>query len=146
MITQGSLADAQEVKRRLDGGEDFFALARELNVEEELKARGGDLGWYPRSGLTENLARAAFEELEIGQSSSPLVFDEQLVVIILVAERAAARQIEEDTLQNLESRVLEDWLQQEYRHHRVVVHGLKNGFDGETEAWVRWQLQKMKKE
>jgi hypothetical protein len=63
-----------------------------------------------------------------------------------VAERAAARQIEEDTLQNLESRVLEDWLQQEYRHHRVVVHGLKNGFDGETEAWVRWQLQKMKKE
>jgi hypothetical protein len=119
MITQGSLEDAREVKSRLDAGEDFFALARELNVDEEL---------------------------EIGQPSSPLVFDEQLVVIILVAERAAARQIEEDTLQNLESRVLEDWLQQEYRHHRVVVHGLKNGFDGETEAWVRWQLQKMKKE
>jgi parvulin-like peptidyl-prolyl isomerase len=146
MITQGSLEDAREVKSRLDAGEDFFALARELNVDEELKARGGDLGWYPRSALAANLARAAFEELEIGQSSSPLVFDEQLVVIIMVAERAAARQIEEDTLQNLESRVLEDWLQQEYRHHRVVVHGLKNGFDGETEAWVRWQLQKMKKE
>jgi foldase protein PrsA len=146
MITQGSLADAREVKRRLDAGEDFVALARGLNVEEELKARGGDLGWYPRSSLAENLARAAFEELEIGQPSSPLVFDERRVVIIMVAERAAARQIEEDTLKELKSRVLEDWLQREYRHHRVVVHGLKNGFDGETEAWVRWQLQKMKKE
>jgi parvulin-like peptidyl-prolyl isomerase len=146
MITQGSLEEAREVKRRLDAGEDFFVLARELNVDEELKARGGDLGWYPRSALAANLARAAIEELEIGQPSSPLAINGQLVVIILVAERAAARQIEEDTLQNLKSRVLEDWLQQEYRHHRVVVHGLKNGFDGETEAWVRWQLQKMTKQ
>lgn len=146
MITQGSLADAREVKRWLDAGEDFYTLARELNVDEELKAQGGDLGWYPRNGLAENLARAAFDQLEIGQTSSPLVFNEQLVVIIMVAERAAARQIEEEILQNLRSRVLEGWLVREIRHHRVTVHGLKNGFDAETEAWVQWQLHKMRKE
>jgi parvulin-like peptidyl-prolyl isomerase len=143
MIARGSLADAQEVKRRLDDGEDFFALAGELNVDEQLKARGGDLGWYPRNALPENLARTAFEELNVGQPSSPLAIDGQLAVIILVGERAAARRIEEEMLQHLKSRALQDWLQEEYRHHRVVVHGLKNGFNSETEAWVQWQLQEM---
>jgi parvulin-like peptidyl-prolyl isomerase len=146
MISQSSIEETREVKRRLDAGEDFYTLAREVNVDEELKARGGDLGWFPRSGLAENLARTAFDELEIGKASEPLVFNEQLVAIILVAERAAARQIEEEMLQSLKSRVLEEWLTSEIRHHRVVVHGLKNGFDAETEAWVQWQLQKMRKE
>jgi parvulin-like peptidyl-prolyl isomerase len=145
MISQNSLEAAREVKRRLDEGADFYSLARELNVDEDLKARGGDLGWYPRCGLADNLAQAAFDELEIGQPSSPLVFNDQLVVIIMVAERAAARQIEEETIENLKSSALERWLDTELRHHSIAFHGLKNGFDAETEAWVQWQLYKMTK-
>jgi parvulin-like peptidyl-prolyl isomerase len=146
MISQTSVEAAREVKRRLDGGEDFHTLARKLNADEELKARGGDLGWFPRSGLAANLARVAFDELEIDQASEPLVFNEQLVAIILVAERASARQIDEQMLQDLKSRVLDEWIAGEIPHNRITVHGLKNGFNAETEAWVQWQLQKMRKE
>jgi foldase protein PrsA len=146
MIAQGSLAEAQHAKRRLEAGEDFYALARELNVDEELKAQGGDLGWYPRGSLADNLAHAAFDQLDIGQPSVPLVVSDQLVVIIMVAERVSARQIDKDKLQRIRSGVFEEWMKQEYRHHTVVVHGLKNGYEAETEAWVQWQLQKMRKE
>jgi parvulin-like peptidyl-prolyl isomerase len=146
IITQNSLAEARALKRRLDAGEDFYSLARELNVDEELRARSGDLGWYPRSGLAENLARAAFDELDIGQASSPLTLSDQLVAIVMVADRVAARQIEGQTVEKLKARVLEEWLLQETRHHKITVHGLKNGFDRETEAWIQWQLQKMRKE
>lgn len=146
MISSNSMEAAREVKRRLDAGEDFYTLARELNLDEELKAQGGDLGWYPRGGLAANLAQTVFEELEIGKPSNPLVFTEQLVAIILVAERAAARQIDEERLRDLRSSVLDEWLVGEMRHQRITFHGLKNGFDGETEAWIQWQLLKMNKE
>jgi hypothetical protein len=63
----------------------------------------------------------------------------------MVVERAAARQIEEQTIENLKSRVLERWLDREIRYHSIKFHGLKNGFDAETEAWIQWQLYKTKK-
>jgi foldase protein PrsA len=145
MIGQSSMEAAREVKRRLNEGEDFYALAREVNVDEQLRTQGGDLGWFPRNGLAADLARVAFDELEIGKASEPIVFNEQLVVIILVADRAAARQIDEETLRNLKSKVLDEWLVREIQHHRITFHGLKNGFDAETEAWIQWQLYKMQK-
>jgi hypothetical protein len=46
-------------------------------------------------------------------------------------------------LETLAANALEQWLQQELPNHRVTVHGLRGGWDAETEAWVRWQLQRM---
>jgi len=144
MLAQSSMEDALDVKKRLDEGEDFYRLARKLNLNEQLKEQGGDLGWYPREALPENVAREVFDRLEIGQYSEPLVISNQYAAIILVAERSAARQINEQLLQTLKSNALERWLEQELTHHRVIVHGLKNGYDEETEAWIQWQLQKMR--
>ena len=146
MIAQESADEALQTKARIDKGEDFFTLARQVNTDEQLKEQGGDLGWFPRNALSENIARAAFDELEIGQVSEPLVAGELFAALILVSERAAARQIKEETLQVLQSKVLEQWLKQEIQHHMVVVRGLKNGYDAETEAWVQWQLSKMKQQ
>jgi parvulin-like peptidyl-prolyl isomerase len=144
IIIQQTTEDALVVRQRLEEGEDFITLARELNIDEELKEQGGDLGWLPRIALAENLARVAFDELDVGQHSEPLVVSQQFVAIIMVAEKAAARQIDEQMFQNLKANILERWLQQELPYHRVVVHGLNNGYDAETEAWIQWQLQKMR--
>ena len=145
MIAQRTTEDANKAKQRLDAGEDFFPLARELNSDRQLKGHDGDLGWYPHGALPENVARVAFDELDIGQYREPLVFNQQFAPIVMVTERAAVKQINEQALQILKSKVLEQWLQKESPHHKVAVHGLNNGYDEETEAWVQWQLQRMRK-
>jgi foldase protein PrsA len=144
MIVQASVEEALRVKERIDSGEDFFALARLLNTDESLKAQGGDLGWFPRGALSADTARTAFDELGVGQVSEPLVSDDSFAALVFVSERAAARQIEDETLQMLQSKALETWLKQEKQHHRVVIRGLENGYDAETDAWVQWQLSRMK--
>ncbi|MBT3202588.1 MAG: hypothetical protein HN350_22030, partial [Phycisphaerales bacterium] len=124
MIIQESAEEALRVKERIDSGEDFFALARRLNTDEALRAQGGDLGWFPRNALSDDTARAAFDELDIGQVSEPLVFGDSLAALVLVSERTAARQIEDETLEMLQSQVLDTWLEQEIQHHKVVIRGL----------------------
>jgi len=146
MIPQRSLEESHVAKRRLDSGEDLITLAKELAIDPELGAWSGDLGWILRSDLEENLSRAAFDELDVGQISTPIVLDEQLTVIIMVAERATARRIEAEIVEKLKSRALNQWLLREKQHHRISTHGLNNGFDRETESWIKWQLQKMRKE
>jgi len=146
MITLDSVGAARNAKLRLDAGEDFLSLAGELTVDEELRARGGDLGWYSRNGLVANLARMAFDELEVGQPSSPFSLNEELLALILVTERSAARELDEEFVLRLKARALDDWLLVELQHHRIEIYGLKNDFDAETEAWIGWQLQKMRKE
>lgn len=142
MIARGSFDDIGKVKQRLDAGEDFLELGRELSSDDPDNPQDVDLGWFPRSALPENVARAAFDVLDIGQYSEPILVNQQYFAIVMVTERAAARQLDEQALEILQSNALERWLRQEIPYHKIVVHGLSNGYDGETEAWVQWQLQK----
>ncbi len=138
--------DARRAKERLDAGADFGTLARELSSDEELKKSGGDLGWFPRGALDPALAQAAFGELQIGKASDPIYLDGNSFAIVMVSERAAARAIEESALQWLKALVLEEWLDRELPSHKVELRGFrKDSYDSETDAWVRWQLQKMQK-
>lgn len=143
MIAPATAEEALEAAKRLDAGEDFARLAREVNADEELRRQGGDIGWYPRAALPRVIADAAFDTLEVGRHSGPLAVNPQATVIIMVAERAPARQVEEPMRETLAANALEQWLQQELPNHRVAVYGLQGDWDAETEAWVRWQLQRM---
>ena len=142
LIPQGSYEDANKVKERLDAGEDFLQLGRELIPEDPDNPLDIDLGWFPRGVLPEEIARVAFDVLDVGQYSEPVVINQQFAAIVMVADKAAARIVNEQVLEQLKSNVLEQWLEQEMAYHRIVVHGLSNGYDAETEAWVQWQLQK----
>jgi len=73
------------------------------------------------------------------------VSEDGIVALLLISERAMARNIDDETVQILQSKALDTWLKQELQHHRVIIRGLKNGYDAETEAWVQWQLSKMKR-
>jgi parvulin-like peptidyl-prolyl isomerase len=65
--------EALEVIERLEAGEDFVALAKELSIDEATKEEGGDLGWFVRDGfgVPKELAEVAFG-LEVGQISEPI--------------------------------------------------------------------------
>jgi hypothetical protein len=145
MIAVKGIELAKKVKERLDAGEDFGTLAREVSSDEKIKEKGGALGWFPRGAHSANIAQAAFDELDIGEASEPLYLDEQNIVVVMVSEKVAAREIEEESLQGIKSRALGEWLKQEQQYHKVEFHGFKNGYDSETDAWVQWQLQRMRK-
>jgi parvulin-like peptidyl-prolyl isomerase len=145
MIPVNDLATAKEAKERLKAGEDFHRLAAELSSDESLKAKGGDLGWLPRSALSVNLAQTVFE-LPVGKASEPISLDAQHFAIVMVAEKAAAREIGGEALERIEAGALEEWMKNELRAHQVEFRGLYGkSYDSQTDDWVRWQVQRMKK-
>ena len=143
MIPVNDFDVAGSVKERLEAGEDFGRLAREMSSEEVLKENGGDFGWVPRVALAPVIARTAFDELEIGAPSDPLYLNDETFAIIMVSEKVPAREIDGDSLQMIKANALDEWLKGEQQHINVEFHGFNNGYDTETDAWVRWQLQRM---
>jgi peptidyl-prolyl cis-trans isomerase D len=53
----------EEIRRRLDGGEDFAALALELSDDPGSKSSGGDLGFFGRGEMIPEFETASFDAL-----------------------------------------------------------------------------------
>jgi len=123
---------AEEVRKRLENGEDFAALARELSLDEESKSKDGDMGWYPR-GVRPYLDEAAFS-LKIGEISKPLPAPGGFWVIEVVGREE--RPIDEDKLEVLKANALWRWLEQERQNNRVETY-LENS------KVIRWVLSQV---
>ena len=143
MFPLKDFAAGSEVKQKLDAGQDFAALARQYSVDSKLKENGGVIGWIPRGVLDPGFDNVAFE-LEVGRSSDPMYIGKQTVVIIMISDKVAAREIDAQLLDVIKSKALDNWLKEERQYHKVQYRGFKNGYDTETDAWVQWQLQRMK--
>ena len=132
--------DAEEIRARWEAGEDFADLAREVSLDEVSGEKGGDLGWLPRGVLVSGFDQVAFS-LTIGDVSEPLAYasdptsTEIFYYLLMVSEKAAAREVDEDSLQILKARVLDDWLLEEIKFHEVEWN-----FNSEIYAWINWQL------
>lgn len=131
-----------DVVARLEAGADFLELARsEANADERLRAAGGDLGWLPRQAMRPELA--AVFDLPVGQPSRMLALGANAYAVAMVGERAEAREMEPEAREAAKATALTTWFDQEYPHHKVELHGFTNGYDTETDLWVKWQLQRM---
>jgi len=64
-------AEAAAAKQRLDGGEDFAKVAREMSTDTSNAATGGDLGWFGRGRMVRPFEEAAFGAA-IGQVVGPV--------------------------------------------------------------------------
>ena len=132
--------DAKNAKTRFEAGEDFADLAQGLSIDEESAKNDGDIGWYPR-GIMDNNIESVIFNLSIGEISEPIP-SENGFSLIMVSEKSNAREVEEEHLQTLRDLALNDWLLEEMRSHEIKYNGLTNGFDSETHAWINWQLSK----
>jgi foldase protein PrsA len=99
---------AKKALERLQAGEDFAALAKELSQDTGTKEEGGDLGWFPRGQMVTEFENAAFA-LQPGQTSD-LVQTSYGYHIIHVIERDANRPLDETMLEQKKASALEDWL------------------------------------
>jgi foldase protein PrsA len=72
-ILVATQAEALKVKARIDAGEDFAKVAKEVSLDTATKDKGGDLGFVPYidSGLEANFINAAIA-LKVGQVSAPV--------------------------------------------------------------------------
>ena len=141
IIVLESYEDALEVQEKLDAGADFADLAREVSIDEETRENGGDLEWVPVE-ILEGQFEWAVLNLDIGEASEPLRTGELAFSIITISEKAAAREVDEDALEIMKAKVLQDWLVEEMRYKKIEFHGFTNGFDSETYYWIKTQLAK----
>ena len=142
--------EALQVKERLEAGEDFATLARELSMDATSRENGGDNGWTPRGILNPQIEYDVWD-LETGVISDPIIFYDLNDLenmepigyyIFMVSERVDAREVEEDYLPTLYNNAFDAWYVEEAKKHVVQYHGLYNGFDSEAYAWVNFQLSK----
>jgi foldase protein PrsA len=64
-------SEALAILERLNKGESFANLARDLSIDKGSGKRGGDLGYFGRGVMVKPFEEAAFK-LEKGQISQPI--------------------------------------------------------------------------
>ena len=76
----------EAAKRRIEGGEDFVALVRELSEEPGAAERGGDLGFFGRGAMVPEFEQAAFSA-EVGEIVGPIETPFGLHLLQVTAQR-----------------------------------------------------------
>jgi parvulin-like peptidyl-prolyl isomerase len=129
-----SMEEAEEIKARLDSGEDFAALAREHSQLTGVEENGGEIGWIEQDMVSEVFYEAA-TALSIGEVSQP-VKDEAVQTrgeywIVKVLGRDSDREMEEDTTEFLKWKRYSDWMQS-LKGDSIV----ENYLDREKQLWA----------
>ena len=122
LLSRIRLADevtAEEVRELALGDADFAELATERILEAPLAESSGDLGWLLFAELSADV-QSALGDLEAGAVSA-VVADGAFFDVYLVAERDAARTLEEEQIEMFVALRLRDWLESERPAVEVAI-------------------------
>ena len=138
IIVLASSADAEKARARLNSGEDFATVAKQVSIDTQTKQYGGDLGWVPQ-GIYYAYDDVIFK-LAIGQVSEPLASTSgSQYLLFMVSEKDPERIVDISVKQQLAYYSFQSWLYQLMEKYTIDVN-----LDEETLAWVEWQLAKIK--
>lgn len=101
--------EARAVIERLEAGEDFATLAKELSLDTSSGAQGGELGWFTRGMMVAEFSDAAFS-LEPGQISEP-VKTEYGYHVIQVEAHEQNRAIAPEDMDSFRQQYFAEWLE-----------------------------------
>ncbi|MBA7674814.1 Foldase protein PrsA [subsurface metagenome] len=138
-----STEDLEKITERWKEEEDLGELTAEIWQDKQSEEEAEDLGWMPRGVLPYGFDEVAFS-LTIGDVSAPIAYVDYsssdydtYYYLLMVSEKADAREVDEDSLQILKAGVLDEWLSEEVKFHEVMWN-----YDSEIDAWINWQLTK----
>ncbi len=137
-ILSGSEEEAQQVKSRLEAGEDFAALAEEFSQHEPSKEAGGDLDW-----LTPGMVSLAFDEfvfdfeLEMETLSEPLK-DENVLTkggywLVKILDKDDNRKLDDSDRELLKAKAFDEWISSLWDDPENKVESY---LDAEKKAWA----------
>ena len=137
VIVVSSAAQAVQVKARLNNGEDFASVAKEVSIDSSTKDNGGDIGWIPQ-GLLTNYDSVIFS-LNVGQISDPVATDStsSTFLIFMVSEKDTARAVDSTMKQAMATSSFSAWLKDQITQHAITVD-----LSDTTRSWIKWQLAK----
>ena len=101
-------AEAEEILARLAAGEDFALLAAEVSLDVTSRESGGDLGWFVRGELVDEVLTETAFSIEPGAVAGPLVTG--LGYHILETLGKARRVIEAERMPFLVETLFNRWL------------------------------------
>jgi hypothetical protein len=107
IIQVSNLEDARLVLEKIDGGQKFEEIAKEMSRDTQSKDSGGDVGWIP-AGVREDYDEAIYT-LDDGQISEPL-FSRVGVSIIKAEGNIEIRTLKDDHRSRLEAGALTKWI------------------------------------
>ena len=116
-ILLGSEDEAQNVKARLEAGEDFAVLAGELSQHEITGESGGDFDWLSPEDVLPGSTLAAWADVfewETGVISEPIRDDTVITTggywLLEVLAKEDDKQVSSDDRELLKARALDDWV------------------------------------
>ena len=98
---QAALEKAKQVIDRLNKGEKFEDLAKQLSQDPGSASQGGDLSWAQREQLDPTFAKAIFDDLKPGETTQTPVKSQYGYHVIKVIERGLRPAIPADQVQQI---------------------------------------------
>ena len=114
-ILSGSEKEAQDIRARLEAGEDFATLAKRLSQHYVSRENDGDIGWLTPGTMSPVFDEFAFDyEVDLETVSEPICDDTVETTegywLIKVLDKDDNREIEDDDRLLLKSKALNEWV------------------------------------
>ncbi|HHW19690.1 peptidylprolyl isomerase [Thermodesulfovibrio thiophilus] len=120
--------EAKKVYEKIDKGEEFEKIAKELSTDEKTKASGGDIGFFKKGQLNQQIENAVFS-LRKGQVSMPLTYKGELYIFKVTDVKGTPvefDQIKSQLIEQLKAKKQQDWfdsyIEELKKKHKVEVN------------------------
>jgi hypothetical protein len=134
------------VKERVDAGENFSKVAREISLKVLGEENDGEYGWIPKGGHVYNQDPFLWET---GKTSTVLAYVDESsstsssssttpsFYYVLHTSEVESRAIDPSFLSDVRNTAFQQWLTEELKKHSIHYN-----YDSEIDKWISWQLSK----
>ena len=125
-ILLGTRQEAEDIRARIEAGEDFGALAKENSHDSASMEQGGDLGWIKQDGIGNRVIAGLVSHLDPGALSQPtadsFVQTKGGYWLVKVIDRDDSREFDDNTRETIRLQLFEDWVNEHRQKDSVETY------------------------